>query len=419
MPKKVAFFFAMDSQIKICLPIAEAFKKKGWEAEFYQVPTEGSYLTTREHASELGMSHFKRIELEIFFQQNKAFEYGVLIGLLSGYQNYLFTKYYSIHLKGNPRKWRPITVSGVFGIEILKRKKGYALRSAFDIVYVTAEIDIKLSKKRYPMLPLDNLKATGLPFLDSIYKKRNRLKESKSGFTVLYACQNLFPATQTERNYLVQKLANWCRQHPKDRLLFKPRHQKNQSSVHPVIYHEEDSIREVLGDKIPNNFTLTYSPINELLKESDLCLTISSTASFEAVALGVPIGYLRDEVIRNPNYGYWYLEDSECLYNFEDLDSKKIPTASSDWLNTHFKCNGRNTEDLLAEIFLLREKQEKTQRPLPQRKKELWILDYTIAVHKHLLLKILSVPDLPQSLRSIIHNSLHNLKGFTRLHKKT
>jgi hypothetical protein len=418
IPKRVAFLFVMDSQIKICLPLSEALKREGWEVDFFQLPSESKYLTTREHASELGMKHFKQTELESFFKLNQAFGYGVIIALLCGYENYLFSKYYSKHVKASDQQWRPITVGGVFGIEILKKRKGYALRSAFDIVYLTAEIDRSLSKKRYPFLALDNLQATGLPFLDTIYKQRNQsTTKANRGFTVLYACQNLFPATPQERNYLIQQLADWCHKHPEDRLLFKPRHRKEQDSLQPVIYHEEDSIRDVLGNKIPKNFILTYTPINQLLRETDLCLTISSTASFEAIALGIPVGYLKDEVIQNPDYGYWYLEGSGCLYNFQDLNSKRCPSPNPEWLKTHFKCNGKNCEDLLKEVFLKIKKQQQLKAPLPMRRWELFFMDYSIAIHKHIQIWLLSKKWVPSDIRKKLKRSLHQLKGISQLRK--
>ncbi len=407
--RRVGFLIVMDSQIKICLPLMDEYSQRGWLCSVVVLPSRGKYLINREHSGELGLVTFDQMEMEAFFESGAYQGFQIIHVLLCGYENYVFVKYASLYQRSNQCRIRPILIGGVFGVEILKRRKGYVVRSAFDLVYVTAEIDLIINRKKYPVFGFDNFLATGLPFLDSMYNRRRSVEcTGRNLRTIVYACQNAFPGKRFERNYLVKKLAEFARLNPDIRLFFKPRHRPNQTSLREVIFHEEDSIREVLGDKVPSNFILTYEPITKLLEDCNLLLTISSTASFEAIARGIPVGFLRDEVINDEEYGYWYFEPSGAICTFEDLQNRRIPELSPEWLRKYFKCDGRNTSDLVDASEEIWKTQNKGEGPLLFRKRELLLLDWVFAVRKSILIFLSGQHHLSESSRNYLKRRLHD-----------
>jgi hypothetical protein len=151
---------------------------------------------------------------------------------------------------------------------------------------------------------------------------------------LVFAEQVVMPAAPEERRRMVQLLARLARRSPHWQLLIKPRVAPDETTFHTVDTHISHTLREALGSP-PANLQLSYAPLPQLLRQSRLLATVSSTALFDALDLGCQPVVMADLGLRQ-DLGTPFFAGSGLLRQFaeaEDLDDLAAGlTVNPDWL---------------------------------------------------------------------------------------
>lgn len=221
---------------------------------------------------------------------------------------------------------RPIVVTGYVGVVFERVVEGVLLRGGADVLLANSPHDARTFRALHRDYGLDPevVVETPLPFLLPPGSPR-----SGDPFTVTFAAQPDVPATRSERAYLVDRLVEHARAHPEREVLLKVRGLPGEQLTHPEPYPYPRLLHRRHPDR-PANLTVEAGPMGDVLRRTDLLVTVSSTAAVEAAHLGIPIGILSDfgirEALGNPHFG-----GSGCLVSFDDLDGGEAPVADPVW----------------------------------------------------------------------------------------
>ena len=364
--KKLLVISCYDSFLKASFNIASVFKKNRYRVKYF-IYKDYQDIDAR-HFKEIGFEDtYESGWIKDLFRNDDILEFDAIMLSMEGPAIHKFYQLYAKHIGERPLPSRPVLFAGYVGIVYENFMQGFMDRQPLDVYYVNCKNDLKLFKKycRKLKLPADNLVLTGLPMLDTAYRlvpERNR-----SSKALLFAGQPTVPKSFKERAYIIRYLVGYARTHPHEKIYFKPRHKPNQSTFHLAMYHYEDIFRYLRKrESIPSNFILTYQPILDLLKQVDLCLTVSSTAAFEALCMGIPVGFLADFGI-SEKYGNYYFADSGCLTTLNRLDLNNLPSMDPAWRKSYFHCHGRNTMRVFEAVDALAREQHLLQKMLPLR----------------------------------------------------
>ena len=183
---------------------------------------------------------------------------------------------------------RPIIITGFVGVGLFDTVIGYQRRLNSDVLFLNSQKDYEdcCSVANNFDLPVDNLIISGVPFVGEISVGAIKAEDVK---TVLFAGQPDVPSRIIDRIYLLEKMIEYANRFPQRRVLFKPRHRPNERSLHKTKYHYEVLLKSYLKNiKVPSNFEIVYGPIQEILDETELFISMTSTAALEALERGVP-----------------------------------------------------------------------------------------------------------------------------------
>jgi hypothetical protein len=195
---------------------------------------------------------------------------------------------------------------------------------------------------------------------------RNRNRSSSATMTadrprrLVFAEQVVMPAAPAERRRLVRILARLARRSPHWELLIKPRVAPHETTFHSVETHICHTLVETLGSP-PANLKLSYAPLPQLLLESRLLATVSSTALFDALDLGCKPVVMDDFGLRH-DLGTPFFAGSgllQSLAQVDDLDALAAgPDPDPDWLHWVGYHPGFTPQNLWEAL------QELTDRPI-------------------------------------------------------
>lgn len=249
---------------------------------------------------------------------------------------------------------RPIVVSGYFGVVYEKVVEGLLGRAGSDIVLANSPYDVARFTEVYAGLGLDPgvVVETGLPFL-----RTSPAPTSPHPFTVVFACQPGVPATLAERDYLVRRLIKHAELHPERRVVLKLRSAPGERVTHAEPYPYPAILRR---HDAPPNLQVALGDMGETLTETDLLVTVSSTAALEAMHAGLGTVLLTDFGVRE-GLGNAFFVGSGCLASFDEVDAGSSPLADPEWTRARGVAGagpdafaGRVLELLAAELEPLR-----------------------------------------------------------------
>ena len=345
MVKKVVFLFETDSQAKCVRSLVSAFETLEWQVRVICIQNffTKSYSCDKGVVESIIRTAPEYSTIERLFQEETVRDSALIFSLCPSWDNTaLVSRYVS---SGCHRlSPRPLLASGYYGVSGGMDSTIYLPRMAMDYVFLPSPMDLQLCRK-YPAFMCRNTHhVTGLPHVDIPAEPLSENLLGSSEIRVLFASQNLFPSTREERKYLIRSLMDFCRNHPGSRVVLKPRDTPGAfRSVHHGTVHDEEVVRE---EAPPSNFTISYEPIEELLDETNLLLTISSTAAMDALVRGVKVGIVRDDVLCDPGYYYEYFEGSGLFMDFDMLNSLQFPEVNNEWFAYHLKAGGSNALDI-------------------------------------------------------------------------
>jgi hypothetical protein len=303
----VCLVFDSDSQYFACRNLVPYFSRAGWRLKFIVL---GSF----DYAgmAEAGIEILRVASMAELKKLPELLACDVIGPYLSG------SKLRSIWSVVNgyfaETGTRPLLFCGYNGLIIQGFEDGVSWRTGYDLIALNSPED------RNKAIALDDHCAvahSGLMPIIGIDRtnKSCRLETGSSGEAwrshkqVVFAEQVLFPESNNEKFYLYSHLVRIAMENPDWQIVIKPRTLPGGKTFHQQEEHISNFIHKRFI--LPKNLSIRYEPLAEILLDSTALLSISSTAFFDAVGLGVPAYILSDFGISN-TYGTHYFHGSGC-----------------------------------------------------------------------------------------------------------
>ncbi len=222
---------------------------------------------------------------------------------------------------------RPVVVTGYVGVVYEKLADGLLLRHGADIVLANSRHDADRFRAVYEGVGADASSVTeaALPFLGGAPHRPEAGRD-----TLVFAAQPSVPESRAHRTYLLRRLVEHARLHPRREVLLKLRSKPGEHTTHleEIPYQR---LAERLPGGLPPNFRLVYGHMGEVLDRTDLLVTVSSTAALEALHRSVPTAVLTDLGVREALGNHHFL-GSGLLTSWDRLDGGHRPAPGADWL---------------------------------------------------------------------------------------
>ena len=234
-----------------------------------------------------------------------------------------------------PRINRPILFCGFNGVILEKFIEGMSWRVGYDLICLSGQRDLEACNRMLKGTPYEQQATvlTGLKRNSSATEKVNAKHERRK--QLVFAEQVVMPRDTKDRAEMIRILAGLAKRSPQWDVLIKPRIAPNESTFHQAETHISQTIFQTLGHP-PENFHIDYRSLPELLSESRLMATVSSTAFFDALDFGCRPVALADFGI-NPANGSHVFAGSGAwvkLDSIPDLDvlDETLKRPKKEWL---------------------------------------------------------------------------------------
>ncbi|MFI1245995.1 DUF6716 putative glycosyltransferase [Streptomyces anulatus] len=222
---------------------------------------------------------------------------------------------------------RPVVVTGYVGVVYEKLADGLLLRHGADVVLANSAHDAERFRAVYEGVGADASAVTeaALPFLGGA---PYRAEEGRD--TVVFAAQPSVPASRADRTYLLRRLVEHARLHPRREVLLKLRSKPGEHTTH-IEELPYQKLAQKLPGGLPPNFRLVYGHMGEVLDRTDLLVTVSSTAALESLHRRIPTAVLTDLGVRE-TLGNHHFVGSGLLTSWDRLDGGIRPRPDGEWL---------------------------------------------------------------------------------------
>lgn len=233
---------------------------------------------------------------------------------------------------------RPLLFTGYNGLILNLFEEGISWRIGYDLIALnspedhmkTVAFEEHSTLERSGLMPIIGIDRTNKWNMPPAGTSRTSWQEAKQ---IVFAEQVLFPKFDHEKFYLYSQLVRIALANPDWQIVIKPRTRPDGETFHRQNEHISRFILQRFI--LPENLTISYEPLDEILRASTALLSISSTAFFDAVGQGVPSYILSDFGISS-NYGTHYFHGSGCSICLSEID-KLSPELfdhrpSEDWL---------------------------------------------------------------------------------------
>ena len=175
---------------------------------------------------------------------------------------------------------RPVFVSGLPGISIPATWKALFYRAQADLMVLHSKREIRefqvvAGKRGWT----HRLALATLPFIDR--------RPAAGGDDIVFAVQSIVPPERPERERVLDILVETARRNPGHRVVIKVRALDGEQQTHD----EEHSYPDLLAQRVspPPNLVVASGPMSAALDTALGLVTVSSTASIEAIARQVPL----------------------------------------------------------------------------------------------------------------------------------
>ncbi|MDX3504239.1 hypothetical protein PV689_20185 [Streptomyces sp. ATCC51928] len=222
---------------------------------------------------------------------------------------------------------RPVVLTGYVGVVYEKLADGLLLRHGADVVLANSAHDAGRFRAVYEGVGADASAVTeaALPFLGGA-----PYQPEEGRATVVFAAQPSVPASRADRTYLLRRLVEHARLHPRREVLLKLRSKPGEHTTH-IEELPYQRLAQKLPGGLPPNFRLVYGHMGEVLDRTDLLVTVSSTAALESLHRRIPTAVLTDLGVRE-TLGNHHFVGSGLLTSWDKLDGGLRPRPDAEWV---------------------------------------------------------------------------------------
>ena len=346
------FIASHDSQFKWARIVMDQFVKQGWQADC--LAPLGFAAVADEQLRDAGFTPNEILRAYPAESLPIAVEYDALFLLTPGgfTEEYIYSLRSFLDSSSTPK--HPVIISAYIGIIINGWTGSYCDRTGADLICVNSKYDFELFSSAAAGLGIgtDNLVLTGLPITLGVAGA----VKTEPIERVLFAEQAIVPRGKMERKIVFQGLLDYAAAHPDRKVIVKPRHRPGETSFRKNIFTPESFFKNTNQ----SNVVFDYTPLAEQLPSTDLLLTVSSTAAFEAMALGVRVGIISDAGIRETLGNHIFIQ-SGLIKTFAQLINDDIGQANPTWLDLHYTGNYNSAQlifDKVQELVHRRETED-------------------------------------------------------------
>jgi hypothetical protein len=146
--------------------------------------------------------------------------------------------------------------------------------------------------------------------------------------------------------YLVDQLVGLAERFPDVTVAIKPRLRRGEKTLHKETDHYEDLLDQVSKYRsVPPNLSFEYGAMDEALARARVCVTVSSTAALEALAMNIPTRVLSDFGVHE-HLGTQFFVGSGLLAELDQVRPDLDMRVNRSWLDAHL----RAAADALPEV---------------------------------------------------------------------
>ena len=347
-----------DSQLLACEALCQFPRHLGVDITINAIPREGTPESILRRAEALGT--LWRFDMGQLLVQVDLQQFDAIGVYLTGSKISDFRQALSLL----PSSKRPLLFCGFNGVVLEKFIEGISWRLGYDLIGLCGPRDEEALQQMLAGTPFAGQPTvlTGLQRNREAGKTQLALDQRKR--QLVFAEQVVMPRTERDRAEMVRILADLARRSPDWEVLIKPRIAPDESTFHAAETHISTTLLQSIGHP-PSNLKLDYRPLPELLSQSRLMATVSSTAFFDALDFGCRPLVMADFGM-NPAHGshvfagsgVWCVLDSVKDLNTLDQD---LQPPDPDWLAWMGYGRQWNPEQLILE---LQRQQSNASKPL-------------------------------------------------------
>ena len=183
------------------------------------------------------------------------------------------------------RKAQPLLFCGFNGVVLEKFLEGISWRLGYDLICLNGPRDRDALQQMLCGTPFANQPTVLTGLRRNCDPGISPIPNEQRPRQIVFAEQVVMPRSERDRAEMVRILADLARRSPDWDVLIKPRTAPEETTFHQTGTHISRTILQTIGQP-PPNFRLDYRPLPELLKQSRMMATVSSTAFFDALDFG-------------------------------------------------------------------------------------------------------------------------------------
>jgi hypothetical protein len=236
---------------------------------------------------------------------------------------------------------RPVIVSGLPGISIPETLNALYYRSQVDYFLLHSKREVRAFSALAEQLGIEQeFGLATLPFL------LPRHPDAKLGTDIVFAPQAKVPRHLHSRKRMLGWLVDTARNNPDRRVVIKLRGVAGEAQTH-AEHHPYDVMLAQLHDA-PDNLIVSTGSMSKHLADAGALVTVSSTATLEAIAAGVPVLAIDEFGVNGPLINIVF-EDSGLLGDSDALIGADFRHPNEHWLDDNY-FHGPSDENWVAGI---------------------------------------------------------------------
>jgi hypothetical protein len=352
MSLRVLLIADSDSQLLACQALARTAGEQDVEISVNAIPRQGTPAAVLAALGEIGPVW--GLTMTQLLADRRVDQFDAIGVYLTGSKLAEFRSCYHLSRQQRQRPLRPL-FCGFNGVVLERFEEAIAWRLGYDLICLNGPRD----QARLDMLLRHTPFGQQRCVLTGLGRNRQRISHAAAPQErprrLVFAEQVVMPADPAERRRLVRILARLARRSPHWELVIKPRVAPDETTFHSVDTHISETLLDVLGSP-PANLKLSYAPLPQLLLESRMLATVSSTALFDALDLGCRPVVMDDFGLRQ-ELGTPFFAGSGLLQSLalaEDLDALEAgpgpDPAWLHWVGYHPDFSPRNLWQALGEL---------------------------------------------------------------------
>ena len=352
----VLFVADNASQISPAKKVAEALSEaRGVTSKAILVGSQTRY--TPEQMSEFGLADLTLVDsIDLLLETEEIFSASAIVAFITGSSLHKFLYRFRQTIESRDSRSRPVVVTGYNGVVYEKHIEGALWRTGSDLIALNSQVDQDILGTAFESLGIDpDPFCVAGPLLGQ--RISGDLPTTSNARRILFATQAVVPRTPRERLFLMLALREFAARNPDRELIIKPRTRPGERTFY-VERQPLEPLYQSLAGRPPRNLRFEYGALSDYFEQVDLVISISSTATFEALAHGTAAGILSDFGVKE-SLGNHYFVGSGLITSLQRLEDHDYPNPNLDW----FRRNGWGPDDTIANLTArftgLVQKQEK------------------------------------------------------------